>query len=381
MAHTTDVIVVGLGAMGSAALFHLAQRGVRVIGFDRYGPPHTLGSTHGLSRIIRESYYEHPHYVPLVQRAYELWFDLERRSARRLFRQTGGLMIGRESGVLVSGALRSAREHELAHEFLSATEVHRRFPGFVLPDEMSGFFEPRAGILDPEGCVDAHLSLAGEAGAEVHGNEPVLEWAAKGGRIRVITGSGEYDAGRMALCAGAWNPKLMDDDAVSLRVERQVMNWFTPARDTELFTPARCPIAMVEYTTDRIFYFVPDSGDGVKAAIHHEGEVTDPDRVRREITEEDVAPAERMLRTFLPAAAGRHRASAVCLYTNTTDGHFLLTSHSRNSEVLIVSACSGHGFKFASAIGEAVADLVMGMPRPDLAPFGRQRDFAEQPRA
>jgi sarcosine oxidase len=161
-------------------------------------------------------------------------------------------------------------------------------------------------------------------------------------------------------------------------VERQVMNWFTPARDAELFSPARCPIAMVEYATDRIFYFVPDSGDGVKAAIHHEGEVTDPDRVRREVTDEDVAPAKRMLETFLPSAAGRHRASATCLYTNTADGHFLFAPHARSSDVLIVSACSGHGFKFASAIGEAVADLVMGMPRPDLAPFGRQRSFTGQ---
>jgi sarcosine oxidase len=381
MTHTTDVIVVGLGAMGSAALFHLAQRGVRAIGFDRYTPPHTLGSTHGLSRIIREAYYEHPRYVPLVQRAYELWADLERRSARRLFHQTGGLMIGDERGVLVSGALRSAREHGLDHELLSAAEVHRRFPGFVLPNEMSGMFEPRAGILDPEACVGAHLDLAVAGGAEVRSNDPVLEWRASGDRIRVVARSGEYSAARVALCAGAWNPALMADDTVSLRVERQVMNWFIPARDPELFMPARCPIAMVEYEPDRIFYFVPDGGDGVKAAIHHEGETTEPDRVRREIAEDDVAPAEQMLRKYLPAAAGRHRASATCLYTNTVDGHFLFAPHSRDANVLIVSACSGHGFKFASAIGEAIADLVMGLPRPDLAPFGRQRQIAEQRRS
>lgn len=381
MAHTTDVIVVGLGAMGSAALFHLAQRGVRVIGFDRYAPPHTLGSTHGLTRIIREAYYEHPRYVPLVQRAYELWADLERRSARRLFHQTGGLMIGDEHGVLVSGALRSAREHGLEHELLSAREVHRRFPGFALPNETSAFFEPRAGILDPEGCVEAHLDLAAAAGAEVRANDPVLEWGTNGDRIRVVTKSGEYSAARMALCAGAWNPKLIDDETVSLRVERQVMNWFIPARNAEQFTPARCPIAMVEYAADRIFYFVPDGGDGVKAAIHHEGEISDPDRVRREVTADDVVPAEQMLRRYLPDAAGRHRASATCLYTNTVDGHFLLTPHSRDANVLIVSACSGHGFKFASAIGEAIADMVMGKPRPDLAPFGRQRQVAAQPSA
>jgi len=378
MAHTTDVIVVGLGAMGSAALYHLAQRGVRVIGFDRFSPPHALGSTHGLSRIIRESYYEHPRYVPLVQRAYELWAELERRAARRLFHQTGGLMIGDGDGVLVSGALRSAREHGLAHEILSATEVHRRFPGFTLPDEMSGFLELRAGVLDPEGCVDAHLQLAAAAGAEARPNEAVREWDVRGGRVRVTTELGTYDAARLALCAGAWNPGLIDDDSVTLRVERQVMHWFTPARTPELFTPTRCPIAMTEYAPDRIFYFVPDSGDGVKAAIHHEGERTDPDAVRREVTEEDVAPVTRLLNRYLPNAAGPLRGSATCLYTNTSDGHFFLAPHARHEEVLIVSACSGHGFKFASAIGEAVADLTMSLPRPDLIPFGRQRPVMDQ---
>lgn len=378
MAHTTDVIVVGLGAMGSAALYHLAQRGVRVVGFDRYAPPHALGSTHGLSRIIRESYYEHPRYVPLVQRAYELWAELERRAARRLFYQTGGLMIGDVDAVLVAGALRSAREHGLAHELLSANEVHTRFPAFVLPSEMSGFFEPRAGVLDPEGCVAAHLQLAAAAGAEVRSNEPIREWDVKGGRVRVVTERGTYDAGRLALCAGAWNPALIDDDSIALRVERQVMHWFTPARTPELFEPARCPIAMTEYAPDRIFYFVPDSGDGVKAAIHHEGEVTDPDAIRREVADEDVAPVTQLLRRYLPNAAGALRGSATCLYTNTSDGHFLITPHARHEEVLIVSACSGHGFKFASAIGEAVADLTMSLPRPDLIPFGRQRPAAEE---
>ena len=372
MSHTTDVIVVGLGAMGSAALYHLAQRGVRVVGFDRFAPPHALGSTHGLSRIIRESYYEHPHYVPLVQRAYELWADLERRSAHRLFHQTGGLMVGERDGVLVAGALRSAREHGLEHEELSAADVRRRFPGFAIPDGMNALYEPRAGILDPEGCVAAHLSLAVAAGAELLVNEPVVEWSNSGGRVRVVTRKGEYDAGRLALCAGAWTPALLDDESISLRIERQVMHWFTP-RDPQLFAPARCPIAMVEYAPDRIFYFVPDAGDGVKAAIHHEGETADPDTVRRDVEDEEVERVRQLLKTYLPEAAGERRGSATCLYTNTFDGHFLITPHARYEEVLIVSACSGHGFKFASAIGEAVADILMGTPRPDLLPFGRER--------
>ena len=378
MPHTTDVIVVGLGAMGSAALFHLAQRGIRVAGFDRFAPPHDMGSTHGLSRIIREAYYEHPRYVPLVQRAYELWADLERRAARRLFHQTGGLMIGRRNSVLVSGALRSAREHHLAHELLTAEAARSRFPGFAVPDDMVAFFEPRAGVLDPEGCVDAHLTLAAASGAEVHVDEPVSAWRDERGRIRVRTASGDFDAARLALCAGAWTPDLLNDDSVGLRVERQVMHWFTPKRDPELFTPARCPIAMIEYAPDRVFYVVPDSGDGVKAAIHHEGETTTPDAVRREVDQRDIDRVTRLVAMYLPAAAGSRRRSATCLYTNTPDGHFLVAPHIRHEQVLIVSACSGHGFKFASAIGEAVADILMNVDRPDLAPFGSQRLIAQK---
>jgi sarcosine oxidase len=373
MSRTTDVIVVGLGVMGSAALYHLAQRGERVLGFDRFAPPHTLGSTHGLSRIIREAYYEHPRYVPLVQRAYSLWTDLERRAKRPLFRQTGGLMIGPRDGVLVAGARRSALEHGLACEELGPVAVQSRFPAFSLPHEMMALFEPRAGVLDPEGCVDAHLRLAVEAGAEAHVNEPVVSWSARAGGVTVETPSGRYDAGRLALCAGPWTPGLLDDPDVPLWVERQVMHWFTPARDAHLFDPVRCPIAMIEYAPDRFFYTLPDSGSGVKAAIHHEGERVEPDRVSRNVESRECDRAFELLRRFLPAAAGPHRRSATCLYTNTPDGHFLIAPHSRHEEVLVVSACSGHGFKFASAIGEAVADLLTGNERRDLIPFGWPR--------
>jgi sarcosine oxidase len=236
-----------------------------------------------------------------------------------------------------------------------------------------GFFEPRAGVLDPEGCIDAHLRLAESAGAEVHPNEPMLEWSASGGRVRVRTAQGEYDAARLALCAGPWTPDLLDGDDISLQVERQVMHWFNPARGAEYLRIDRCPIAMTEYASDRIFYFVPDSGDGVKAAIHHEGEITHPDRVRREVDSREVEPVRRLLSQYIPSANGDLRGSATCLYTDTPDGHFLIAPHSRDRDVLVVSACSGHGFKFASAIGEAIADLLMGRSRPDLAAFGRER--------
>ena len=373
MTRTADVAIVGLGAMGSAALYHLASRGVRVIGFDAFTPPHTLGSTHGLSRIIREAYYEHPRYVPLVQRAYELWAELERRAHRRLFQQTGGLMIGAANGVLVTGARTSALQHGLDHEELSAASVRSRFPAFSVPDSMVALFEPRAGVLDPEACVSAHLHLAEGAGAEVHLDEPVLRWHATPDEVSIETAQGRFSAGGLALCAGAWLPALVGDDEVAFRVERQVMHWFVPRQNHELFTPARCPIAMIEYAPDRFFYTLPDSGQGVKAAIHHEGESVEPDRVNREVGKEETRRVAELLGRYLPSSAGVHRAAATCLYTNTPDGHFLIAPHRHHERVLVVSACSGHGFKFAAAIGEAVADLLTGKPRVDLRAFDRTR--------
>jgi sarcosine oxidase len=177
----------------------------------------------------------------------------------------------------------------------------------------------------------------------------------------------------LALCAGAWTPDLLDGDDLTLQVERQVMHWFNPARDAQWLRIDRCPIAMTEYAPDRIFYFVPDAGAGVKAAIHHEGEITHPDRVRRDVDPHEVEPVRDLLSRYIPSANGALRGSATCLYTDTPDGHFLITPHGRDRDVLVVSACSGHGFKFASAIGEAVADLLMGLSRPDLAAFGRER--------
>lgn len=377
MSKSWEVAVVGLGAMGSAALYHLARRGVRVVGFDRFAPPHTLGSTHGLSRIIREAYYEHPVYVPLVQRAYQLWADLERQVGRVLFVQTGGLMIGPRDGTLVAGARRSAREHSLEHEELSAREVQSRFPGFSVPDEMVGLFEPRAGVLNPEACVESHLRLAASAGAEIHLAEPVSAWRSRtGNAITLETPNGRYDVGRVVLCAGAWTPALLREGDLPVWIERQVMHWFAPQADAELFAPARCPIAMIEYAPDRFFYTLPDSGSGVKAAIHHEGARVDPDTVNRAILDEERERVLELLRQYLPRAAGRHRQSATCLYTNTPDGHFFIAPYPPDERLLVVSACSGHGFKFSSAVGEAIADLCSGQPRSDLAPFGPGRPAA-----
>jgi sarcosine oxidase len=369
-----EVIVVGLGAMGSAAAWQLARRGRRVLGLDRFSPPHTLGSSHGRSRIIREAYFEHPCYVPLLRRAYECWADLERASGRRLLRQTGGLMAGPEGGVLVPGARRSAIEHGLPHEMLSASEIRRRFPGFAPPDDFVGLLEPRAGMLVPEDCVQAALDLARLYGAELRMDEPVTDWRADGHGVSVDTTTGSHRAERLILAAGPWMMSLLGPLGRRLEVERQLFHWFEPARTPELFRPEHCPIAVWEYAPERIFATQPDVGDGVKAGIHHEGESTDPENVRRKPTPEDEATMRRLVEIYLPAAAGRLREARVCLYTNTPDHHFLIDRHPDHPQVVLASPCSGHGFKFASVVGEILADLATGERSPfDLTPFAFSR--------
>ena len=372
MARAYDAIVVGLGAMGSAALRALSRRGWRVLGLDRFAPPHDRGSSHGQSRIIREAYFEDPSYVPLVRRAYLLWEELERESGRKLLLPTGGLMIGPPDGVLVAGALRSAREHGLAHECLDAIAMRKRFPIFHAGDEVVGVWEPRAGVLSPEASIEAFLTTARRHGAEVRVNEPALSWSAGETGVRVTTAGGRYTAGQLVLCAGAWIPGLLRDLALPLAVERVVQLWFDPATkaDAGAFAPERCPVWIWEHERDRFLYGFPISERGIKLARHHEGELADPDRVRRDVSDAEVAEVRTLIARCVPDAGGALRGAAVCLYTNTPDSHFVVDQHLRHPAVLIVSACSGHGFKFAPVVGEIVSDWVVdGVRRFDLERF------------
>jgi sarcosine oxidase len=375
MAGSYDVIVVGLGAMGSAAAFHLARQGRSVLGLDRFTPPHGFGSSHGHTRIIREAYFEHPLYVPLVQRAYELWGELERSSDKDLLRITGGLMIGRPEGVLVTGARASAELHRLPHELLTATDVRTRFPALCPADDMVALWEPRAGILFPEACVSAHLALAQANGATLRYDEPATAWKGDGDRLRVITDRGEYAAQQVLLTAGAWIPSLVPELKLPLSIERQVLCWFTPRSNAAAFAPARCPIHLWENAPREFFYGFPDLGEGVKLARHHAGESADPDRLRREVGAEEIAAVRALMRRYLPDGDGPLRSTAVCMYTNTPDEHFWIDWHPGEPRALIASPCSGHGFKFASAIGEVLADLLIKGRSPfDLTPFsGRER--------
>ena len=362
-----DVLIIGLGAMGSAAAFHLARRGAKVIGLDQFRPPHPLGSSHGETRIIREAYFEDPAYVPLVQHAYKLWDALAQRSAVELFRQTGGLMIGPADGLVVDGSRRSAELHHLPHEVLSAAEVRSRFPALQPAEHMSAVWERRAGILFPERCIAAHLKCAEEEGAVLRYDERVLNWSAGGEGVEVETDSGRYNTAKLVISAGAWASSLVPELQRVLAVERQLQFWFQ-ASTPEVFT--NCPIHLWEHAPGRFFYGFPDLGGGVKIAVHHEGEVTTPDQVRREVSAEEVVQIQERVRLFLPALAGPLLRTAVCLYTNTPDGHFLMDFHPKFRNILVASPCSGHGFKFSSAIGSVVADLLLeGTTAFDLSLF------------
>lgn len=355
-----DVAIVGLGAMGSAAAFELSRRGLDVIGFDRFTPPHTFGSSHGDSRIIREAYFEDAVYVPMVQRAFALWRELEELSGTALLTQTGGLMIGAPASVLVQGARRSAQVHGLEHAVLSADEIRARFPVLRPEPAMVGVWEPRAGVLAPEAGVNAHLAQARNRGAVLRFNEPVDHWRASHGEVSVFTSLGRYRARQMILSAGAWIGSLLAGLRSPFRVERQVLHWFEPVSHADRFAPECCPIHLWQFDGGRFFYGFPDSGAGVKVGFHHGGESTSAETVRREVAGSEVEAVRAAVRRFLPAADGRVLRSVVCLYTNMPDEHFVVDRHPEHPGVLVASPCSGHGYKFAPVIAEILADLVEG---------------------
>jgi sarcosine oxidase len=379
-----DAIVVGLGAMGSATLFHLARRGLRVLGLEQFSEAHQLGSSHGDSRIIRETYFEHPLYVPLVQRAHELWRELEATSGASLMKITSGLMIGPSDGMVVAGTLRSAREHHLPHEVLTPAQVHERFPAFQLASNLVAVLDPRAGYLDPEACNKAHLDAARAAGAETRFDEPVLEWNPDGEGVCIRTGAGTYTAHRLVLAAGAWNTGLARDLQLPLTVERQTVFWLEPSGSPYTYEAERFPIYAYEYKAGHICYGFPRLPRGVKASVMHSGDTArDPDSVERTVNDDEAKPLRAALRPVLPELAEAPvRDRGVCLFTNTPGHDFIIDFHPLLPQVLISSPCSGHGFKFASAIGELQADLLTtGRSRFDLSPFriGRWPTNQHQP--
>jgi sarcosine oxidase len=362
--------------MGSATLYHLARRGWRVLGIEQLSPANALGSSHGDSRIIREMYFENPLYVPLVQRAYELWRELESSAGAKLMTINGGLMIGPVDGAIVNGTLRSAHEHSLDHEVLTAAQTSARYPAFDLSDDLVCVVDPRSGYLDPEACVEAHMKLAREAGAEVKLNERVSRWEPDGDGVRVSTTAGSYAADHLVIAGGAWNNELLRDLDLSLQVERQVVFWLDPEGDASSYASDRFPIYAYEYKPGHICYGFPRLNRGVKASVMHSGEISrSPDDVRRTVDENEIDSLRAALQPVLPGLArARVVDSTTCVFTNTSDHDFLIDFHPVYSQVLISSPCSGHGFKFSAAIGELQADLLIdGQTRFDISPFRYDR--------
>jgi sarcosine oxidase len=358
MAETYDVIVIGIGAMGSATCNELARRGVRVLGLEQFDIPHTRGSSHGLSRMIRLAYFEHPDYVPLLRRAYERWQRLEEESGRKLLHITGGVYIGPEGHELVRGSHASAKAHQLQHEFLDRTVLATRFPQFSLPHDYVALYEPMAGWLAPEKVICAFVEQALRHGAQVHAHEPVRSWRADSSGVSVRTDRGEYHAQQLIFCGGAWTADLLRDLDIELSVTRQVMTWVWPRR-AAFFAPDRFCVWAVGHADGTLHYGFPmgDDGVGMKVAHHARGEVTHPERIDRDPRPGDEQSVQRFIRQFMPDADGPLLALRTCMYTNSPDGHFVIDRHPAHDRVILACGFSGHGFKFASVVGEVLADL------------------------
>jgi sarcosine oxidase len=355
-----DVVVVGLGAMGSGALYALAQRGCKVIGIDRFEPGHHFGSSYGESRIIRMAYYEDPVYVPLLRLAYKEWERLERRTGENILTITGILEAGIEGAALVEGSLRSALEHGIPHEVLLPGQVNKRFPAFSIPPDWKCLFQPDAGILQPEKAIELFVQSATKLGATVAPGTRVSRVLPVGDHVEVRLESGEtIKAGSAVVAVGPWIEELVPAFAGKLKLTRQPLMWFEP-REPELVRPASMPVFFFQTPDDLIYGFPDFRGSGVKAASHLSGgELTTADEIRSEVSDHEKAYLTRMMSRYIPAAAGRVRQTHVCIYTRSSDEHFILGLHPSASQIVLASPCSGHGFKFAGIFGEILADLAI----------------------
>ena len=354
-----DVIIVGTGGVGSSAAYHLAKRGAKVLGIDRFAGGHDRGSSHGETRVIRQAYFEHPDYVPLLLRAYELWRELEEATGVGLLRQVGLLQVGPPEGAVVRGVLESAKLHGLAVDSLTAQEAERRFPGFRVPAGSVGVFEPAAGYLRVERCVLAHLAAAKQDGAEFRTGISARSWHADGNGVRVVADHGEFTAGKLIITAGPWAPQLLADCGMSLQVRRKHVYWF-PVGDRHYHEASGCPTYLFELSSG-VFYGFPQIDElGLKAAEHSGGgAVADPLSDPRELDAADLARVEAFLTAHLPGVGRPMQHRSVCYYTMSPDEHFLVDRHPQHASVFFAAGLSGHGFKFTSVLGEALADLAL----------------------
>jgi sarcosine oxidase len=370
MTQRFDTIVLGVGGMGSATVYQLSKRGQRVLGLERFDIPHSMGSSHGVNRIIRLAYYEHPSYVPLLRRAYELWRELEQTVGEQLLFITGSLDAGPPGSPCFEGSLLSCKQHDLPHEVLDGAEINRRFPGYNLPSTHQAVLQPDGGYLMSERGIVAHVTAAQALGAEVHARETALGWEPRGDGIRVTTDHAVYEADRLVVSAGAWVGELVPGLKRVTSPERQVLAWLQPSRH-ELFSAARFPVFNLFVDEGHYYGFPIVSVPGFKfGRYHHLDEQVDPNTLDREAGPRDEAILRSFAERYFPLGAGPTMAMRTCMFTNAPDEHFIIDLHPDDERVVVASPCSGHGYKFCSVVGEIVADLVeAGETRHDIGLF------------
>jgi sarcosine oxidase len=362
------VAVIGCGAMGAAAAWRLARRGADVACFDRYSPPHDRGSTHGDTRITRTAYFEGAWYVPLLQETFPMWRELERSTQTDLLTITGLLTLGRPDSESIVGALAAARQHRLETRVLDSGEVRRLYPAHVVADDEIAVFDPQAGFVRPEAALVAMLQ-----GLDVRRQTPVIELKTRPDGVEVVTSGGAEKFDAAVLATGPWIAEL--GPVLPVTVERQVMVWLALQSGSEQFSPARFPVWLREDTPHGDLYGFPSlDGGSIKLGRHHGGEAVEANSVRRVVTDADLDPLRLFVTTYLRGVTRSVTRSAVCMYTNTPDQHFVIDMHPEAARVVVVSACSGHGFKFSPVVGDIAADLVLdGGTQRDIARFSITR--------
>ncbi len=357
-----DAIVLGVGGVGSAALYHYAKRGLKVVGLDRFPTAHEFGSSHGQTRLIRQAYFEHPDYVPMLKRAYSLWADLSERCGQQLYREVGVLQAGPANGRILPGVLASAKQHNLEVDQMTAKEVGQRFPGFVLPDSLAAVFERRAGFLFVEDCIKAHTALALQAGAVLHTGETVKSWSATPNRVEVQTDKETYTASHLVITAGSWASDFIGSLGIRLEVVRKSLYWFET--NSDVYQADRGSPGFIIETPAGNFYGFPQINDlGVKSAEHSGGlPVPDPLHVDRAEDAVETARVLDFLRDYLPQVSTRCSKFDTCLYTLSPDRNFVVDQHPEHPHVAFAAGLSGHGFKFANVLGEVLTELSLGLP-------------------
>lgn len=347
--------------MGSATLWRLAERGVRAVGFERFEPGHDRGSSHGETRIFRTAYLEGPDYVPLAQRGIELWRELERVTGTDLMVAGGGLMLGARESDVIRGTMASVEAHNLPHRLLDADAIRAEYPAHRVAADDVAIFEHQAGFLRPERAVTTAARRAEDLGARIVRNTVVRAIETRPGGVRISADGITCDARHAIVSAGAWLQSLFPDLRLPVRVSRQFASWW-PIDRAEPFTPERFPIFIRDIggsiTADSSFYGFPtQDGKTIKVAIHREGATADPNTIDREVHPEDLVPVQEYIRRYLVGVRPEPARLSVCMYTNTPDHDFLIGSPPGKPEITILGGFSGHGFKFASVMGDIGADL------------------------